>query len=306
MSGGSLVPINANGGWPGLARANAAGREVNVALHVSNVSTHARAAYERRFQNPGDRTPVSAPPGYVPVLCGLAYVAGKPIVVAIPGSSRLGREARFSILFNVSILQSAALTGWSEYTSNTGEVITAMDPRLLAAFVDALSHGVTLEPTEVSDAADAFDLVDDPDPDAGERTRAVMSRLVRKATFGRDVCRAYAQRCAMCGVGLNLLEGAHILPASNPGSTDKIWNGIALCRNHHRVFDRHEIWVNPDTWDIRWHPRVLDNLRNEADTNFVENSLDRILLPGQARHHPRSDMFRRRYAGAAASLEWVA
>ncbi len=292
-------------GWPGLVRVNLGGRAQRVALHVSNVSTHARAPHERRFQNPGNRTPVSAPRGYLPVLCGLAQVGQLPIVVAINGRSRVGREARFSILFNVSILQTAAHSGWAEYTSNAGEVITAMDPRLLPAFVDAVQHGVSLDPMAVQDAADAFDLVDDRDNEAGERARVVVSRLVRKATFGRDVCDAYSRQCAMCGLGLNVLEGAHIFPAGIPGSSDEIWNGLALCRNHHRLFDRHEIWIDPHSRDLRLHPRLYQAQRNEADTNFVENTLPNISLPGQVRHHPRPEMFVSRYANAAGEYEWV-
>ena len=302
---GSVRVRNEGDGWPGLVVVHYPGGAQGVALHVSNVSTHARADYERRFQNPGNRTPVQAPRGYLPILCGVAEVAGKSIIVVVDGRSRLGREARFSILFNVSVLQSAAARGWAEYTSGTGEVITAMDPRLLPAYVNALKFDVSLEPIGVQEAAGAFDLPDDPDASAGERTRTMVARLVRKASFGRDVCKAYDQKCAMCGIGLKVLEGAHILPVGLPNSTDSVWNGLALCRNHHRLFDRNEIWVDPDSRILRWHPRIIDSLKNETDTNFVENTFGELALPRRRSQCPRPEMFVQRYRSAAGEFDWV-
>lgn len=302
---GSIDVRDTGSGWPGLVEVDIQGRSQSVALHVSNVSAHARKDYERRFQNPGNRRPVSAPLGYLPVLCGLARYQDTPVLVAINGASRIGREARFSILFNASILQNAALRGWSEYTSGTGEVITAMVPRLLPAYIDALIHDVSLDVSGVQEAASAFELPNNDDENAAERTRTLVARMVRRASFGREVCSAYDNKCAMCGLSLNVLEGAHILPVGFPQATDEVWNGLALCRNHHRLFDRHQIWVSPQNKSVHFHPEVLDSLQNEPNTNFVENTLEQVSMPRRAVHRPRVEMFEARYQSAAAEYDWV-
>ncbi|NEV64307.1 HNH endonuclease signature motif containing protein [Thiorhodococcus minor] len=58
----------------------------------------------------------------------------------------------------------------------------------------------------------------------------------------------------MCGLGSGLIEGAHIYPVEASDSKDELWNGIALCRNHHRAFDLHRIAVHTDTWQLEIHP----------------------------------------------------
>ncbi len=129
----------------------------------------------------------------------------------------------------------------------------------------------------------------------------------RRAAFGRDVCDAYGCKCAMCGIGLGLLEGAHIYPASAPGSTDRTWNGLALCRNHHRLFDRHKVWIDPDGKAISWHPEIIEQSQNEPIVaNLLANTQAQISLPILQRHHPRPAMFRQRYQLTEALYEWAA
>lgn len=75
---------------------------------------------------------------------------------------------------------------------------------------------------------------------APKRKRALIStwKSLRANDFSLRVLTAYGHRCAMCGVQLKLIEGAHILPVSEPTSTDVTANGVALCAMHHKAFDR--------------------------------------------------------------------
>lgn len=76
--------------------------------------------------------------------------------------------------------------------------------------------------------------------------------LVRSAVFGRAVLRAYESTCAVSGLQLlsttgaaPLLDACHIVPWS-VSHDDDIGNGLALCPNLHRAFDRHLFWIDPD------------------------------------------------------------
>jgi putative restriction endonuclease len=76
--------------------------------------------------------------------------------------------------------------------------------------------------------------------------------LVRSAVFGREVLRAYQSTCAVSGLQLlsttgaaPLLDACHIVPWSI-SHDDTIGNGLALCPNLHRAFDRHLFWVDTD------------------------------------------------------------
>ena len=306
--GPTVQPIEALEGWPGRAKLVGFGPERRLALHVSLVGPHSRAAHEFRFQNPADKAlPVAAPNGALPVLVGIAKHGGQNILVVADGTSRLGRTTRFSILFDIGIVVQASISGWSEYLSSSGERIVAMRPPLLPAYVDAIANHVVLDPATVEDMAAASGLLDEQDDESVERTRIAVSRLVRRAAFGKDVCDAYENRCAMCGISLGLLEGAHIYPASAPGSSDKVWNGLALCRNHHRLFDRHRIWVSADDHRIVWHPEVLANgLVEPIAANLVQNTRPHIALPTKPAHRPRKAMFDQRYELAKSQYEWAA
>jgi putative restriction endonuclease len=76
--------------------------------------------------------------------------------------------------------------------------------------------------------------------------------LVRSAVFGREVLRAYQSTCAVSGLQLlsttgaaPLLDACHIVPWS-VSHDDTIGNGLALCPNLHRAFDRHLFWIDED------------------------------------------------------------
>lgn len=76
--------------------------------------------------------------------------------------------------------------------------------------------------------------------------------LVRSAVFGREVLRAYESTCAVSGLQLlsttgaaPLLDACHIVPWS-VSHDDTIGNGLSLCPNLHRAFDRHLFWIDAD------------------------------------------------------------
>lgn len=306
--GPALQSVNPMDGWPGLARLAAPQADRRIALHVSIVGKHSRKPHEYRFQNPADKNlPVAAPNGALPLLVGVAEVGIENVLVVADGTGRLGFTTRFPVLFDIAIVEQAAISGWAEYVSSSGERIVAMQPRLLPAYIDALAHNVTLDPATVEDIAAASGLLDDQDDESVERARVAVTRLVRRAAFGKEVCDAYGNRCAMCDIGLGLLEGAHIYPATAPGSSDKIWNGLALCRNHHRLFDRHRIWVSSDDHRIVWHPEVLANgLVEPIAANLVQNTRPHIAMPAKPAHRPRKAMFDQRYGLAKFQYEWAA
>jgi putative restriction endonuclease len=76
--------------------------------------------------------------------------------------------------------------------------------------------------------------------------------LMRSAVFGREVLRAYESTCAVSGLQLlsttgmaPLLDACHIVPWS-VSHDDTIGNGLSLCPNLHRAFDRHLFWIDSD------------------------------------------------------------
>ena len=86
------------------------------------------------------------------------------------------------------------------------------------------------------------------------------TRYKRDANFRIIVYEAYQYRCAMCGIQLELIEAAHIVPHSHKKGTDEIGNGIALCALHHRAYDRSLIYFDEE----------LNILINEKKMEYLE------------------------------------
>ena len=48
----------------------------------------------------------------------------------------------------------------------------------------------------------------------------------------------------MCGIQLDLVDAAHIVPHAHPKGLDAVSNGLALCALHHRSYDTGLLYVD--------------------------------------------------------------
>ncbi len=122
--------------------------------------------------------------------------------------------------------------------------------------------------------------------------RVVIAQMVRKfraTDFRRRVLGAYGNQCAACGVQLELVDAAHIIPVAAPTSTDETMNGIALCKLHHAAFDRNLLSFN-ERYRIEVSQSEAGRLAavNLAGglAAFKQNLLTAIILPNDRRDYP--------------------
>ncbi|GAA3802375.1 HNH endonuclease [Nocardioides panacisoli] len=300
-------------GWPALGKIRIDDSVVSVALFVSLVgpSGRNRDQVERRFQNPGPDRPIEHIPGHRSLLVGLwldddASHIEWPILVLADAHRRTGIRTRYSVFATMDSLNEALQTGWSSFTSGAGEVIRCFDARLLPIAVQAadVSDQAWIEDddTRVQDIVDAAGLTFDDNPPAANRARRAASRIIRDWRFSARVREAYDGMCAMCGLGLNLTQGAHIYPASAPGSDDAVWNGLALCPNHHVAFDRHLVAVHPQSREVVLHP---DFFGSDQAAVLRDSTYRRLAEPYDPRARPRSSMFWARYDLYRAAYDWT-
>ena len=97
-------------GWPSKVLVRTDTGSQHVALHVSQVSTHAREEWEWRFHNPAGVHPVGAPGESMPLLVDRDIIDGREVLVVVDGRSHVERSTRF-ILFNKRIYREAAAVG---------------------------------------------------------------------------------------------------------------------------------------------------------------------------------------------------
>jgi hypothetical protein len=315
--GSALRIDDAGSGWPSLATLFLDETELPIALFVSRIgrSHRGRDLVERRFQNPAGDVPLVGVPGRESVLVGVlegddSIDLPRPLLAIADANRRDdGRTTRWSVFLRVESLVEASAIGWATDISDSGETIYYVDPALLPVAVSALVSEAVPDSKSIYGAVATLNLRTSFEMESARdeeiRVRRTVTSLVRDSRFSGEVLAAYDRECAMCGLGLGLVQGAHIYPASAPGSRDIVSNGMALCANHHLAFDRHLIAVHPGNLEIGFHPSVLErSVHEEAVANFVSTTFDvaRSHIPGRS---PDPLAFEKRYAHYPEMYEWL-
>ena len=129
---------------------------------------------------------------------------------------------------------------------------------------------------------------------ARERRKVLqlVTRKVRDARFRTNVLRAYDYRCCMCGLQLDLLDAAHIIPVEHDRGTDETKNGLSLCALHHRAFDHALVAIKTD-YSITSSEKSFGELRrigwDGGEVEFKAALRDQILLPPKRSLYPAPD-----------------
>jgi putative restriction endonuclease len=91
--------------------------------------------------------------------------------------------------------------------------------------------------------------------------------------------RAYDRRCAFCGLGLGLVQAAHLRPVREEGA-DQVRNGVAACPTHHAAFDAGLVVIDDD-FAIRVNSARLEarGTTEEDVARLAESLLDQLRLP---------------------------
>ena len=113
------------------------------------------------------------------------------------------------------------------------------------------------------------------------------------AGFRHRVLAAYEYRCAMCGIQLDLIEAAHIVPAGYPVTSYKTSNGVALCALHHLAFDKSLVAFNSHYQIIVNDERlnILNQLnRGGGEYEFINGLRSLIYLPAAITDRPNSSL----------------
>lgn len=110
--------------------------------------------------------------------------------------------------------------------------------------------------------------------------------FVRGGVFKKEIPRIYNYTCCISGMriittdSIQMIDACHIVPFSE-SHDDTICNGISLCPNLHRAFDRGLIGIDENY-------KVLVRVFKEEDTNYSIRQFKgrRIMLPANKDHYP--------------------
>ena len=165
-----------------------------------------------------------------------------------------------NLQFREELLEACLVNGWAvgdlRRTDHGPEVRVAVHPlhlpRYLQAMADADARHLRGEerrqffisrrpPVAVEEEQPGAEAEIGP---AGPRGRVTSTRLKRSGAFGASVLAEFSQTCAICQTQLRIVEGAHIIPIHDQRCRDEVWNGLCLCRNHHRLYDLRIVRLN--------------------------------------------------------------
>lgn len=284
-------------------------RGFNLRIYIWNC-THggkSRAADEFRIQLTG--VVPKAEPGELTLLLG--WHSGYGVFVGFDMSKHAGQDAASpSIQIREDALSSAHTHSFGIHHRNNEEIAVAFRPEFL---VDYAINAKALHETgaAVLDAGllNNLDAVTDEQVASvvGAERKNIISQIVRKYRahdFRSRVLSAYRHQCAACGVQLELIDAAHIVPVAEPSATDETTNGVALCKLHHAAFDRNLI-----SFDHRYRIEVSDRqVERLTEANligglrqFQRHLRDAIILPADRRDYPNPDYVKH----ARTVRQWV-
>ena len=290
-----------------------ASRTVRILVYIWRLTrggpSGVRPAGEFRIQLTGVDPPLQLHPPVVTVLLGwhesLEVFAGFDV-------SRRPQVwgASPSVQIRDTALRDATRNGFGFYPRATGdgELAVAFVPSCFMEYVthQATFHEFAAHPEEVAVLQAIVqgeeDVLDEPDVDLneirGHGRREVVRRVkerVGQENFRARVLRAYKRRCGMCGLQLDLVAAAHIVPVEADG-TNETTNGLALCHIHHWAYDRglvaadEEYQINISEPGLRRLRRLGRNAREQDFLDFMRGEL---LLPQRQQDHPSPEYLRR-------------
>lgn len=113
--------------------------------------------------------------------------------------------------------------------------------------------------------------------------------FIRGGIFKKEIPRIYNNTCCISGMRIiadrqvQMVDACHIVPFSESGD-DTIGNGISLCPNLHRAFDRGLLTITEDyrVWVRNFH---------EGDMVYSIRQFDgrAILLPTERKYYPKTE-----------------
>ena len=139
----------------------------------------------------------------------------------------------------------------------------------------------------------------------GETTSTTEERMLftytrrafpRDPQFKKKVLAAYEQKCCICNRQLGIVEAAHIIPHSVLNSPNTVNNGLALCIEHHRLYDTALLLPGPENLLVfnRDRAEYLKQEKQEKGLGEIESlHHTKFAKPVSPEHYPSDEYLQR-------------
>lgn len=201
--------------------------------------------------------------------------------------TRFNQRQTISVYSRFSVQKKAVIEKIAAYRDNNDQSIISFQPDYLGLYLENVANIHLLIDSELKELVKTSDRLNEQDADGQvqidkEKLTITHTRYKRDPKFKMLVYEAYEHRCAMCGIQLELIEAAHIIPHSHEKGTDDVQNGICLCTLHHKAYDRSLIFFD-EKFNIKINDKKMEYLekigRDSGFRKFQSLNFDKITLP---------------------------
>ncbi len=208
-------------------------------------------------------------------ILGYSYRGTNPDFWDNVGLKRAMTDCIPLIYFN-GVAKNRYIATWPVY------ILSANDITL--TFEVSLSESVSL-----LEDINAYQVSEDTGIQKAYKQRIIKQRI-HQHKFRERVLEAYRTSCAVCNLKhRELLDAAHIIPDSEPESTQTISNGLSLCKLHHAAFDSLFIGISPD-----YQIHIRSDILSETDGPVLQHGLKglhlkKLITPRRSTLKPNPD-----------------
>ena len=207
---------------------------------------------------------------------------------------RFNSKQTISLYSRFTTQKQAAIDGISLYHDTNGQNVLSFKPDYLGLYLDNLSNVHQLNIADLISLTKKSDDLNDQNVDeevnvSENHLTITHTRYKRDPMFRSRVYKAYGNSCAMCGMQLELIEAAHIVPHSHAKGTDDIGNGVGLCSLHHAAYDQSLIYFDEEFNILinRQKRQYLEKIgRDSGFMKFQELSFAKLRLPENHTQRP--------------------
>lgn len=198
----------------------------------------------------------------------LGYFADEKIFTAwnpFKMKDRFNTKDNISIYSRFSIQKEAVKKKIAVYIDNNGDSAISFRPDYLGLYLDNIKNMHLYQEEELRSLALESDVLNAKNQNGNFISNNINvkiqhERISRDPQFRKNIYDAYFYKCAMCGMQLELIEAAHIVPYSHELGNDETSNGVCLCALHHTAYDRSLIYFD----------EKLKILINEEKVKYLE------------------------------------
>lgn len=209
-----------------------------------------------------------------------------------------------SIQIREEALRKAYLSGFAPWKKENEEIAIAFRPDFFIEYIRNLEslHSFDESKTdfeileEVSERPDEInDILIKKVSQPRQTTVQNVTKKVRDNSFKLRVLTAYRFKCAFCGLQLNLIDAAHLIPVFHEKSTDETSNGFAACALHHRAYDNALVTFNQRYQIINNQIKMNELKEDGLDggmEKFITDLKPIIILPPAINDRPHIEYIR--------------